>query len=259
MTGGVGLDMKTAIITGGSRGIGLAIARRLAEDGYNISVFSTRKIDIGALFPAVGAERIHCAAGDISAAGDRASLVDETLARFGRIDVLINNAGVAPRVRSDLLDMTEDSWDEVLGINTKGTMFLTQLVARKMLSQPMNGKKRGTIINISSCSADVSSTTRGEYCVSKAGVSMLTQLYADRLAKDGIYVHEIRPGIIKTDMTEKVQAKYDAMIDNGVFPIARWGSPADVASAVGVFCGDDFLYTTGNVVDIDGGFHIRRL
>ena len=251
---------KTAIITGGSRGIGLAIARKLAEDGYNIAVFSTRPIDAGALFPsAAAAGCVHAVCGNLASGGDRARLVDETLSRFGRIDALVNNAGVAPKTRRDLLEMTEESWDEVLNINTKGTMFLTQLVARKMLDQPLIGKKRGTIINISSCSSDTSSTARGEYCVSKAGVSMLTQLYADRLAKDMIFVHEIRPGIIKTDMTEKVGAKYDAMIEAGVFPIARWGSPGDVASAVAVFCGDSFLYTTGNVVDVDGGFHIRRL
>ena len=251
--------IKAAIVTGGSRGIGLAVARKLASEGYNISVLSTRPIDIKKIFTDVEASKVLSVTGDLSISGDRARLVDETISRFGRIDVLVNNAGIAPKVRADLLEMTEDSWDEVLGINTKGTMFLTQTVARAMLSQPIVGKKRGTIINISSCSADTSSVSRGEYCVSKAGVSMLTQLYADRLAGCGIYVHEIRPGIIRTDMTGKVQAKYDAMIEGGVFPIARWGSPEDVASAVSVFCGDNFLYTTGNVVDVDGGFHIRRL
>ena len=253
------MNVKTAIITGGSRGIGLAVARRLASDGFNISVLSTRTIDPGKLFPDIEKVRLLCVSGDVSAADDRERLVSETVRRFGRIDALINNAGVAPKVRADLLEMSEESWDRVLGINTKGVMFLTQLAAKQMLAQPPAGKKRGTIINISSCSADTSSVMRGEYCVSKAGVSMLTQLYADRLARDGIYVHEIRPGIIETDMTEKVRDKYDAMIGAGVFPIARWGSPDDVASAVSVFCGDSFLYTTGNTVDVDGGFHIRRL
>ena len=250
---------KIAIITGGSRGIGLSTARRLISDGFCVAVFSTRPIDIAALFPGAGTDCVLAVAGNLSDANDRERLVDETLSRFGRIDALVNNAGVAPKTRADLLDMTEQSWDEVLGINTKGTMFLTQLVARKMLVQPVTGKKRGTIINISSCSADTSSVSRGEYCVSKAGVSMLTLLFADRLASEGIYVHEIRPGIIETDMTAIVRSKYDKLIEAGTFPVARWGSPDDVASAVSVFCGDNFLYTTGNAVDVDGGFHIRRL
>jgi len=179
--------------------------------------------------------------------------------RFGGIHVLVNNAGVAPTVRNDLLEMTEESFDRVIGINTKGTMFLTQAVAKQMLKQDIAGKKRGTIINISSCSAEVSSTSRGEYCVSKAGMSMLTKLYADRLASEGILVHEIRPGIIETDMTSKVREKYDKMIENGVFPIARWGTGEDIAMAVSAFAGDSFLYTTGNYIDVDGGFHIKRL
>jgi NAD(P)-dependent dehydrogenase (short-subunit alcohol dehydrogenase family) len=166
---------------------------------------------------------------------------------------------VAPRVRADLLEMSEESFDYVMNINAKGNMFLTQSAAKIMLSQPLDGKKRGTIINISSCSASVSSVNRGEYCVSKAAVSMLTTLYADRLAAEGIYVHEIRPGVIETDMTGKVKEKYDDLIGKGIFPIARWGKSEDVAAAVSVFAGDNFLYTTGNVVDVDGGFHIRRL
>jgi NAD(P)-dependent dehydrogenase (short-subunit alcohol dehydrogenase family) len=198
-------------------------------------------------------------AGDLSRGDDRERLVRAAVARFGRIDVLVNNAGVAPKKRADLLEMTEESWDLVIGTNAKGAMFLTQAVARQMLAQPVSGKKRGTIINITSCSADTSSVNRGEYCVSKAGLSMLTKLYADRLAGEGIYVHEIRPGVIETDMTAMVREKYDAMIGAGVFPIARWGSPDDVASAVSVFCADNFLYTTGNIIDVDGGFHIKRL
>ena len=162
----------------------------------------------------------------------------------------MNNAGVAPLVRADLLDMSEESFDRVIGINTKGNMFLTQAVAKEMLKQEKLFKKRGTIINISSCSAEVSSTSRGEYC---------TKLYADRLASEGILVHEIRPGVIATDMTSVVTAKYDKMIEDGVFPIARWGQPEDIADAVSAFASDLFLYTTGNYIDVDGGFHIKRL
>jgi NAD(P)-dependent dehydrogenase (short-subunit alcohol dehydrogenase family) len=252
-------DGKIAVITGGTRGIGLSISRRLASEGYSISALSTREVDAASIFAGISADKLLCVAGDVSSTDDRRRLVDVTLERFGRIDVLVNNAGVAPTIRADLLEMTEESWDAVLGVNTKGAMFLTQIVARQMLAQPARGKKRGTIINVSSCSANTSSTARGEYCVSKAGLSMLTQLYADRLAREGIYVHEIRPGIIETDMTEKVRGKYDALIEAGLFPIARWGSADDVSSAVSAFCGDGFLYSTGNVIDVDGGFHIRRL
>ncbi|MDR3120781.1 MAG: 3-ketoacyl-ACP reductase [Clostridiales bacterium] len=252
---------KTAIVTGGTRGIGLAIARRLAEDGFRLVIFGRKtqadnqtKLDT---LPDA-AEWIYVQ-GDLASSGDRRTLVCRAVESFGGVHVLVNNAGVAPRVRADLLDMSEESWDYVVGVNTKGSMFLTQAVARQMLKQPVEGKKRGTIINISSCSAAVSSTSRGEYCVSKAGVSMLTKLYADRLAGDGILVHEIRPGVIATDMTSPVQEKYDRLIASGVFPIARWGRPEDVAAAVSVFAGDAFLYTTGNYIDVDGGFHISRL
>ena len=178
---------------------------------------------------------------------------------FGRIDVLVNNAGVAPLERADLLEMSEASFDRVVGINTKGNMFLTQAVAKQMLKQKPLEDRRGVIVNISSCSSVVSSTNRGEYCVSKAGISMLTTLYADRLAREGILVHEVRPGVIDTDMTGTVHEKYDKLIAEGAFPIARWGKPEDVANAVSALVSDKFLYTTGNYIDVDGGFHIRRL
>ena len=190
---------------------------------------------------------------------DRLRIVSEAVALFGRIDVLVNNAGVAPLVRADLLEMTEESFDRVVGINTKGNMFLTQAVAKQMIRQEPIEKRKGVIVNISSCSSVVSSTSRGEYCVSKAGISMLTTLYADRLAPEGILVHEVRPGVIATDMTNTVQAKYDKLIADGVFPIARWGTPEDVANAVSALVSEKFLYTTGNYVDVDGGFHIKRL
>ena len=155
--------------------------------------------------------------------------------------------------------MTEESFDRVLTINTKSNMFLTQIVAKEMIKQDKIEERRGVIVNISSCSAVVSSTSRGEYCVSKAGISMLTTLYADRLAGEGILVHEVRPGVIKTDMTSAVEEKYDNLIKDGIFPIARWGRPEDVANAVSALVSDKFLYTTGNYIDVDGGFHIKRL
>jgi len=253
---------RTAVVTGASRGIGLAIARQLGLDGMNVVMVATgpREKNSQAI---ADLEKQGITVGyvqaDISRHDDRLRIVDEAVRLFGRIDVLVNNAGVAPLQRADLLEMTEESFDRVVGINTKGNMFLTQAVARQMIGQePLDGRK-GVIINISSCSSVVSSVNRGEYCVSKAGISMLTTLYADRLACEGILVHEVRPGVIDTDMTSTVHGKYNKLIDEGVFPIARWGKPEDVANAVSALASDKFMYTTGNYIDVDGGFHIRRL
>ena len=181
------------------------------------------------------------------------------LRRFGRIDGLVNVAGIAPRQRLDLLEMTEESFDTVMGINLRGTMFLTQAAARAMLRNEPEGGVRGYICNISSVSAYTASVNRGEYCVSKAGVSMLTELFAARLAGEGILVNEVRPGIIATDMTGPVREKYDRMIEGGLLPLKRWGKPEDVADAVYVLCSGALPYVTGQVLDVDGGFHIRRL
>ncbi|MCL2530885.1 MAG: 3-ketoacyl-ACP reductase [Oscillospiraceae bacterium] len=241
---------KTAIVTGAARGIGFAIAKELENQGYCIVNFDLQGNDEEAWLQVQGS---------IASAEDRQRCLDLTLTKFGRVDVLVNNAGVAPNVRTDLLDMPEESFDRVLGINCKGTFFMSQLIAKQMIVQDCTGKKRGTIINISSCSAEVASVNRGEYYISKAGTAMTTKLFAARLAEEGIYVHEIRPGIIATDMTSGVREKYDNMIAVGVFPIARWGTPEDVAQAVVAFCSNAFLYTTGNHIDVDGGFHIRRL
>ncbi len=253
---------KTAIVTGASRGIGFAVARQLGKDNFNIVVFATTPEEKNRknmqLLQKDETPYLYVQ-GSLDSSEDRARLVEETVKTFGGVHVLVNNAGVAPKVRADLLEMTEESFDRVLSINTKGNMFLTQLVAKQMIRQPQEGKKKGTIINISSCSAVVSSVNRGEYCVSKAGVAMLTKLYADRLAGEGILVHEVRPGVIATDMTSAVQEKYNALIEQGAFPIARWGTPEDVAQVVSALCSDKFCYTTGNHIDVDGGFHIQRL
>lgn len=252
----------TAIVTGGSRGIGLAIVQKLGREGYQVVIFATKpKESCAEQLEALDKEGIswHYVQGTLDNSEDRKRLVREAVSVFGRIDVLVNNAGVAPLERADLLSMSEESYDRVMGINAKGTLFLTQLVANQMLQQDYNGKKRGTIVNVGSCSANVSSVNRGEYCISKSAVSMITTLFADRLAAEGILVHEVRPGVIKTDMTSKVQEKYDALIAAGQFPIRRWGTPEDVAEAVYAFCSDSFLYTTGNYIDVDGGFHIKRL
>jgi len=253
---------KTAIVTGGGRGIGFAIAYQLGKDGYNIVILGrspeeSYKENLD-LIAREGINYLYIQ-GSIDKAEDRQRCLEETIKKFNRIDVLVNNAGVAPKVRADLLEMTEESFDRVVGINTKGTMFMTQLVAKHMLKQEMVGSKRGTIVNISSCSAVVSSINRGEYCVSKAGIAMLTKLYADRLAGESIYVYEVRPGVIETEMTAAVKEKYDALIEQGVFPIKRWGKPEDVAGVVSALCSDKFLYCTGIYIDVDGGFHIQRL
>lgn len=259
---------KTAIVTGATRGIGLAIAKQLAADGFNI-VMTSRSPEEKYLAAieeteALGAEVLYIQA-DAADTASGPKTVQAAVERFGRIDVLVNNAGVAPKVRADLLEMTEESYDYVTSTNTKGNMFMTQAVARQMISQDYFDEEcrrthnKGSIVNVSSCSATVSSTSRGEYCVSKAGISMLTTLYADRLAPEGITVNEVRPGVILTDMTSVVKEKYDRLIEEGVFPIARWGTPEDVAKAVSVFCSDRIRYSTGNYIDVDGGFHIRRL
>ena len=253
---------KTAVITGGSRGIGYACAKQLGHDGYNVVIVDMNKQeDYQENFDALTKEGIDWIYihGNICSAEDRENVVKLAVEKFGKIDVLVNDAGVAPKVRNDLLDMTEDSFDRVVGINTKGTMFFTQRIAKQMITQPIVDGVRGAIVNVSSCSAEVSSISRGEYCISKAGVSMLTTLYADRLAKEGITVNEVRPGVIATDMTSTVKDKYNKMFAEGVFPIARWGQPEDIALAVSAFAEGKFPYTTGNYVDIDGGFHIKRL
>ncbi len=197
--------------------------------------------------------------GDLAKGEDRAALVEEALCCFGRIDGLVNVAGVAPKMRADLLEMTEESYDHVMNINTKGTLFLTQAVAREMIKNPCENGIRGYICNISSISAYTSSVNRGEYCISKAGATMITKLFADRLAEYGIPVNEVRPGIIATGMTEKVKEKYDKLIGDGLLPIKRWGQPEDIAEAVYALCSGALPYVTGQSLDVDGGFHIRRL
>lgn len=206
---------KTAIITGASRGIGYAAAKKLGMDGCQVVLFATgEKERYKAAIDGLTQAGItwHYVRGSLDCREDRERLIRETVEKFGRIDILVNNAGVAPKERKDLLEMSEESFDRVLGINTKGTMFLTQLAAKQMIKQEQIFKSKGHIVNVGSCSAEVSSTSRGEYCVSKAAVSMLTTLFADRLAPEAILVNEVRPGVIATDMTSVVTEKYDTMI-----------------------------------------------
>ena len=197
---------------------------------------------------------------DISQAADRQRIIDAAEDFSGRIDLLVNNAGVAPRVRTDILEATEESYDYVMNINLKGPYFLTQMIARHMMTlKKAEPDCTPMIINIGSLSTYTSSPSRGEYCLSKAGVGMMTKLYADRLAEYGILVYEIRPGIIRTDMTAGVKQKYDNLIEEGITPLKRWGEPADIAAAVHALAAGAFPFSTGMVINVDGGFHLRRL
>lgn len=243
--------MMIAIVTGIAGGIGKASALLLAKNGYTVIGMGRSECPVLSDFDGLD---ITYLSGDISSAQDRARLFDAATAK-GEISVLVNVAGVAPKVRNDILEMTEESYDYVMGINAKGTLFLTQAVANQMVKQG----KGGAIVNISSCSAYTSSTSRGEYCISKASVSMITKLFADRLAGEGITANEICPGIIATGMTEAVKKKYDALIADGLVPLGRWGQPDDIAKAVLALCDGTFGYTTGESFIIDGGMHIRRL
>ena len=243
--------MKVAIITGVASGIGKASALLLAQKGYTV-VGMGRSQDPD-LSDFEGLDVVYVS-GDISSPEDRKKLFDAATEK-GEIFALINVAGVAPKVRSDILEMTEESYDYVMGINTKGTLFLTQIVANQMVKQG----KGGSIVNISSCSAYTSSTSRGEYCISKAGVSMITKLFADRLSSEGITVNEICPGIIATGMTEAVKEKYDTLIASGLVPMGRWGQPEDIAKTVLALCDGTLGYMTGESLIIDGGMHIRKL
>lgn len=243
--------MKVAIVTGVAGGIGKASAILLAKNGYKVVGMGRSETPDLADFEELDVTYVS---GDVSSADDREKLIARAL-ECGEIGALVNVAGVAPKVRNDLLEMTEESYDYVMGINLKGTLFLTQSVANIMVEQ----RKGGNIVNISSCSAYTSSTNRGEYCMSKAALGMMTLLFADRLSGEGITVNEICPGIIATGMTEKVKDKYDKLIGEGLVPLGRWGEPEDVARAVLALCDGTFGYTTGHSFIVDGGMHIRRL
>jgi NAD(P)-dependent dehydrogenase (short-subunit alcohol dehydrogenase family) len=275
---------RAAIVTGASRGIGRGIALGLAGAGFDVVVNYARNAgaaeEVGREIERLGRRAVMVQA-DVSVGADRAKLVAETLGAFGRIDLLVNNAGVAPDVRADLLEASEASFDRLININLKGPYFLTQLVAREMVREatqrPSDAATKGAssppvasslrafvaspkIINITSVSAYAASVNRGDYCIAKAGLAMMTQLFAARLAGDGITVYEIRPGIIETDMTGPVKAKYDDLIfEKDLSPIRRWGTPNDVARAVVAIANDLLPFSTGEVINVDGGFHMRRL
>jgi len=254
---------RIALVTGGSRGIGFGIALQLASNGFDLAINGTRiPADVEEVLQKLrdfGNDVIYCR-GNISSSTDRDNMMRQVKKHYGKLHVLINNAGVAPKERKDILDATEESFDEVISTNLKGPYFLTQLAANWMIEQKKNDQDfTGCIINISSISATMASVNRGEYCISKAGISMATKLFAVRLGEFNIPVFEVRPGIIRTDMTAGVKEKYDKLIEEGLCVQQRWGEPAEVGKVVAALAKSDFMYSTGQVIMVDGGLTIPRL
>lgn len=254
---------KTALITGGSRGIGLGIAKELAKAGFNLAINGVRNQEAvqEALndLKSFNVEVVY-AQGDISKKADREKIFHTIIQKFGRLNVLVNNAGIAPRERKDILDASEEVFDEVLEINLKGPYFLTQLFARHMVEMKLaDSGYWGCIINVSSVSATVASVNRGEYCLSKAGIAMASKLWAARLGEFDIPVYEIQPGVIQTDMTSGVTEKYDRLFEQGLSIQKRWGLPEDVGKVAAAMATGMLPYSTGQVVIVDGGMTVQRL
>jgi NAD(P)-dependent dehydrogenase (short-subunit alcohol dehydrogenase family) len=255
---------KVALVTGGGRGIGFGVAEKLADDGFNLVLSgrsdASKVADSIQALEKLGAEVLYCS-GDVSLADDRAAMLAAIKEKFGRLDVLVNNAGVAPNVRADILEAGEESFDRLININLKGPYFLTQAVANWMIEQKKaDDSFGGCIINVGSCSATVVSVNRGDYCISKAGIGMATQLFAARLGEFSIPVYEIRPGVIRTDMTSGVTGKYDHLIfETELLVQKRWGVPSDIGKVAASMARGDMPYSTGQVVDVDGGMTMVRL
>ena len=258
----------TALVTGASRGLGRGIAEALSRDGLDVAIhYGSRRTAAEETEAACRkaatrtGQKFVLVAGDIAKTDDRRRIVEETLAAFGRIDALVNNAGIAPRVRADILEATEASFDELIAVNLKGPYFLSQLVARHWLERRGQSALPGgyKLVFVSSASAVRASINRGDYCMSKAGVAMAAKLWAARLAADGAQVYELRPGIMATDMTAAVKEKYDRMIAEGAIPQGRWGTPEDVGRAVSALLKGSLPFSTGDVINIDGGLHLERL
>ena len=252
-----------ALITGGSRGIGLGIAGCLARDGFDLAINGVREENLieGVLarLRSLGSKVIYCR-GNVADPDDRNAIIDKVKTEYGQLNVLVNNAGVAPKVRKDILEADEESFDYVISTNLKGPYFLTQLAANWMIAQKKdNSGHHACIVNISSVSSTVASVNRGDYCIAKAGISMSTMLFAVRLGEFNIPVYEVRPGIIDTDMTSAVKGKYDKLIEEGLSIQKRWGFPEDVGKAVASLCRGDFAFSTGQVIMVDGGMTIGRL
>lgn len=253
---------RTVLVTGGGRGIGLGVVRQFLDEGCSVAVIEKNLDAADPSFAELVAStpQLWAMAGDLNSPDHREAFLAGAIDRFGRIDVLVNNAGVAPRQRRDLLEVEQESWDFVVDTNLKANFFLTQRAAQLMIAQdPVDGA-RGYIINFGSLNSYVIATDRVEYSVSKAGVAMLTSTFARRLAPEQIYVYEVRPGVIDTPMTSVVHEKYTRMIEEeDAFPIARWGQPADLALTISALVSGKFRYSTGEVINVDGGFHLRKL
>ncbi|MFV1966570.1 MAG: 3-ketoacyl-ACP reductase [Pirellulaceae bacterium] len=257
------IEKPVALVSGSSRGIGAGIVLELARQGHAVVVNYFRSPNAAeSVVREIESQggRAVTLQGNVGESSDRERMVQETLAEFGRLDVLVNNAGITSPGRRDVLEATEESWDTVFNTNLKGPFFLAQLAAREMIPLIENGQiERGTIVNISSISAFAASTNRPDYCIAKAGIQMMTWLYAARLAEERIRVYEICPGVIASDMTAPVKEKYDKLIAEGLSPIRRWGQPEDVAKTVAAVVSGAFPFTTGDRINVDGGYHIRRL
>ncbi|MBW3539405.1 MAG: 3-ketoacyl-ACP reductase [Planctomycetes bacterium] len=256
-------NSRVALVTGGSRGIGLGICRALADEGWSLAVGGTRdESDVADVLEDLcdcGVEVAYCR-GDVAEAADRHQILDTVRERFGRLNLLVNNAGITSQGRRDLLEADEAGFDRVFAVNLKGPYFLTQAAARWMIDQKRaSADFRGAIVNISSVSAEVVSTNRGDYCLTKAAIGMATKLWAARLAEFDIPVYEIRPGVIRTDMTAGVVEKYDRLIAEGLTLQRRWGTPEDVGRAAALLARGDLPYATGQVLRIDGGLSIRTM
>jgi NAD(P)-dependent dehydrogenase (short-subunit alcohol dehydrogenase family) len=257
------MSERVALVTGGTRGIGLGIATRLAAEGWQLAICGTRPgHDVRETVAALrrNAPRVEYFQADISRRGDRARLVAQVHEAFTAVNALVNNAGRAPSVRADVLEATEESFEELVRTNLQGPYFLTQAIARDMVERRRKEPAfAASIVFITSVSAELASINRGDYCVSKAGLAMTAKLFAARLAGDGIPVYEVRPGIIATDMTARVKEAYDQRIANGLIPEPRWGQPDDIGAAVAALLRGDFPYATGSVIHIDGGLALPRL
>lgn len=251
---------RVALVTGGTRGIGFGVAQTLAREGFELAVCGTRpESDVRESVRPLGENTLYCQC-DVGDREARSRMLEAIRERFGRLDVLVNNAGVAPKDRKDILEATEESFEWVMRTNLQGPYFLTQAAANWMVEQKRSDSSfTGCIISVSSISATVASVNRGEYCLSKAGVSMATQLWAARLGEFGIPVFEVRPGVIKTDMTAGVQEKYDKLIAGGLLVQPRWGLPEDIGKACAALARGDFAYSTGQVILVDGGLTLPRL
>jgi NAD(P)-dependent dehydrogenase (short-subunit alcohol dehydrogenase family) len=254
---------KVALVTGGSRGIGLGIAQALALSGFNLAINGVRDESAVASvldeLKKTGADVTYCQ-GNLANTEDRKKIIECVRSHYGTLNVLVNNAGIAPKERRDILEATEESFDDVLSTNLKGNYFLTQHAANWMIEQKKHDADfAACIINVSSISATVASVNRGEYCISKAGISMATQLFAVRLGEFNIPVYEVRPGVISTDMTRGVKDKYDKLIEGGLCVTPRWGYPEDVGKAVAALAAGSFPYSTGQVIMVDGGMTLPRL